>query len=281
MDTSIYIRQMEVIADIMMYEMLFSATGRSEKVMNILSEEWIVPKVRVDLSDRNLDADKYKINAEDLCIFVTSVFEGRIPMPALENIRKIQGNGAKIVLVAVFGNRSIDDCLLHMKDVTVAQGFIPVAAIQCVAQHSCFCDIEPDRPNINDVDQLRSFTGKIKDYLSRTNRFSDLAVPGHRPYVYNLEKIVKMLKISGTHPAADDKCIECGLCEKNCPAGAIPQDNYHISLDDCINCMRCVEKCPTHARACSKEELDTMYTALKSLGILNVHKPNILYLCDE
>lgn len=46
-----------------------------------------------------------------------------------------------------------------------------------------------------------------------------------------------------------DKCINCGVCEKACRAGAITIADGKISVDDakCNFCGRCVKSCPTEA----------------------------------
>ena len=51
-------------------------------------------------------------------------------------------------------------------------------------------------------------------------------------------------------------CVQCGVCEKACPEGAIHHegDAYVIHRDECTNCGICVEACPsgvifTHAEA--------------------------------
>ncbi|MDR0518897.1 MAG: 4Fe-4S binding protein [Clostridiales Family XIII bacterium] len=47
----------------------------------------------------------------------------------------------------------------------------------------------------------------------------------------------------------DDRfCILCGICAKNCPEGAIVQEEY-ITVDHskCVGCGTCLEKCPKNA----------------------------------
>lgn len=45
---------------------------------------------------------------------------------------------------------------------------------------------------------------------------------------------------------SEEICKGCGLCEKECPAGAIVSKEKSLDNERCIRCMRCAAKCPGH-----------------------------------
>ncbi|NLB10319.1 MAG: 4Fe-4S binding protein [Clostridiaceae bacterium] len=47
----------------------------------------------------------------------------------------------------------------------------------------------------------------------------------------------------------DDTCISCGICEGECPEGAISAGDeiYEIDASLCTDCENCVEVCPTES----------------------------------
>lgn len=55
-------------------------------------------------------------------------------------------------------------------------------------------------------------------------------------------------RFSWMKPVIDaDKCVNCGLCGRNCKAACIDTKNHTIDYTRCVSCMDCLEKCHTHA----------------------------------
>lgn len=46
-----------------------------------------------------------------------------------------------------------------------------------------------------------------------------------------------------------DKCVDCGICVKKCPANAITLNPLKIDRDKCIGCAICIGECPVRAFA--------------------------------
>ena len=50
------------------------------------------------------------------------------------------------------------------------------------------------------------------------------------------------------HKIDPAKCIACGSCQQECPAGAIKEgDVYSIDPDVCLDCGACADVCPQEA----------------------------------
>lgn len=47
---------------------------------------------------------------------------------------------------------------------------------------------------------------------------------------------------------ANERCVGCGLCERNCPASTITLENGKPTWGEkCFQCMRCINECPQEA----------------------------------
>lgn len=56
----------------------------------------------------------------------------------------------------------------------------------------------------------------------------------------------------------DTKCINCKICENECPTNNIAMDNKDITFyNKCIGCEKCIHRCPTNAILYKKKSFET------------------------
>ena len=145
------------------YNVYFSPTGGTKKVADVVAKGIANDFVDIDLCK---DIEKISLNKSDVCIVSVPSFGGRVPDVAVERIKKISANGAKAVLVCVYGNREWEDTLTELQDVLESVGFVCVSAISAVAEHSIFRQYATGRPDADDVTELKQFAQKINKNLT-------------------------------------------------------------------------------------------------------------------
>ena len=250
----------------MNYNIYFSPTGGTKKVADIL-----VSNLAGEFCDFDIcrDIENMTMQAEDVCLVSVPSFAGRVPAVAVERLKKISGNGAKAILNCVYGNREWDDTLTELQDTLESCGFVCVAAVAVVAEHSIFRQFAAGRPDKDDARELADFARKISAKLD-SGVFSKLELAGsHGTY--------KELVDIPFKPEANDSCDKCGICAAGCPVGAIDKsDPRKTDKDRCISCMRCRDICPKHAR--DLEPAFMQAAAEKMAPKLGGHKENYLFL---
>ena len=248
------------------YNCYFSPTGGTKKAADAVASGWGAEFIPVDLLR---GVPEITWTADDVCLMAVPSYGGRIPAPVAETLSHMDGNGARAVLIAVFGNRAIDDTLLELSDVLKASGFRCAAAMEAVAQHSLIRGFGAGRPDEDDQAELRRFAVQIRDALENGTASDDVKVPGNRPYREYHGVPMK--------PATACACIQCGICARECPVGASPLDICRRTDNKkCISCMHCVSVCPKHARRVPR--LMKLVAAQKMKSSCSDRKPNQLYL---
>lgn len=145
------------------YEITFSPTGGTKKIADFLAAELRREIKCIDLSNSNEDFHQFSLTNEDTVIVAVPSYSGRVPSTAAERIAKIQGNGAKAILVCVYGNRAYEDTLVELQDIVQQAGFTVISAIAAVAEHSIAHRYAKNRPDKDDYEHLRAFAEQIED----------------------------------------------------------------------------------------------------------------------
>lgn len=239
-------------------QIVFSPTGGTQRVVDIITSEWESSINKIDLTNAEFDYAAISLGKDDVAVIAVPSYGGRVPALAAQRIAKIHGNQSRCIIVCVYGNRAYEDTLIELKDIVQQSGFKVIAAISAIAEHSIMHQYATGRPDEQDVKELHSFKKRIFEKINDddTQEESLFQVPGNHPY--------KKAGGAGLAPKADKKCINCGICAKNCPAQAISTENIKISdKKKCISCMRCVSQCPQSARKVNGAMVSVAALAIK------------------
>lgn len=101
--------------------------------------------------------------------------------------------------------------------------------------------------------KITDFAGRIDDLSAGTIEETDASLP-KKKFIYRvLTPITRWLftlfeSIFIGKFRADEKCIDCGLCEEICPADNIVVNSGKVEFNDnCYDCLRCLHQCPVEA----------------------------------
>lgn len=247
----------------------FSPTHTSAKIARAVGDG--IGMGRRMETDLTLDesADPIEIT-NALTVIAAPVYGGRVAPVALKRLKRLKGNNAPAILIAVYGNRDYEDALIELRDTAVELGFTPLSAGAFIGEHSYSTTNMPiaaGRPDASDLQiafqfgqdslnkliektavtspelqaacKLKSLGGKLSILLS------SFFIKGTSPY-----KIVQAGKPAC--PVCTEACFVCGECVEVCPTHAISisKDGSQIetNINRCIKCCACVKECPNEAR---------------------------------
>ena len=237
----------------------FSATDTTKKTVLTIADEAArllgAEREDYDFTLPGMRENGFAAGKDDLVIFGTPVYAGRVPNVLLKYLATIQGNGALAVPVVLFGNRNFDDGLIELRDILENTGFHTVAAAAFVGEHSFSKTLAAGRPDADDMKEALAFAGKIAEKvkgLPEGEAPAPVEVEGvphpYRGYYQPRDRKGVSIDIRKVKSLVSDACDDCKICADVCPMGSISHENVREYTGICIKCGACIKKCPKQAR---------------------------------
>jgi ferredoxin len=202
------------------------------------------------------------------CLWVGTPVYAQHPVPPvlslLDHLPEASEERAAVPFVT-FGAVSSGVALPEMADRLGHKRYSTVAAAKVVAEHSSMWQSDSPlgtgRPAESDLAEVRRLADTV---LHKLDSEAWQALPrGQLDYQpeWLKEQAAEMSieRLKGFHPgyALDEaSCTQCGICEQECPAGAIRLDPYPRRDDSCFLCNNCARLCPEDAMSIDTAPLE-------------------------
>ena len=146
----------------------FSATKTTQKNLRAIAEGIGLPVKEYDFTlPQNRSAD-ITFGPDELVLAGAPVYGGVMPLLEREYLEQhVSGQNTPCVVVAVYGNRAYDDCLVEMEDLMTERGFAVIAAAACIGEHSLTSEIATGRPDESDLAKAKAFGKQLAEKLQQ------------------------------------------------------------------------------------------------------------------
>lgn len=234
----------------------FSPAGGTKTVAELVMKE--LEAQPIDMTGSILPSF---FGSDEMVVFLVPVYGGRIPKPVYNRMKLIHGDNTPTVVIAVYGNRGVDDALLEMKELAKECGFNVFAAAEMIAPHSLDNSFGAGRPDASDKTKLSEFLKKVTE----TTNYKEISVPGNKKYKPYVGVPVRPVVIR-------KNCMGCGICSETCPTDAIyivqgkTSDISRTELLKCISCMHCISVCASDARRVPLAEKAAVHAMLSKVA---------------
>ncbi|MDR0423967.1 MAG: EFR1 family ferrodoxin [Clostridiales Family XIII bacterium] len=262
MELKIYLVEPEVKFMLLLknvWSVFFSATGTTEKIAteigSVVAEKLNIAHKRFSFTLPSAREKILSFSSDDLVVFATPVYAGRVPNVLLKYLGTVVGNGAMAVPVCLYGNRNYDDALIELRDILVKGGFHAIAAGAFIGEHSFSTTLAKGRPDQKDMEIARDFAGQIAAKVkggADLSSISPIHVEGvpypYRGYYQPRDRKGASIDIRKVKPLTSDACNNCMICAELCPMGSISHEDVREFTNICIKCCSCIKNCPVNAR---------------------------------
>lgn len=140
---------------------IFSPCGGTRNVIDALTQKIGRPVRSHDITLPDMRAKGLEFGMDDFVFFGFPVYGGRMPRNIKKLFEGIKGKNTPCALVVVYGNRAFDGAMRDLQDAAVSAGFMPVAGVAAIAEHSIAPMIATSRPDRTDRASLEEWGKKL------------------------------------------------------------------------------------------------------------------------
>ena len=184
------------------YNVYFSPTKATQKiayeVADAIAADRDLTSIAINLTKPKSRPVRAGGQENDVFLFASPVYSGRVPAVLMDCIDQFGGDGAKAVVVGVYGNRHYDDALLEAADLLAERGFKVIAAGAFIGEHSLTARVGTGRPDDADIAVAQRFGARdyadMRRYVANALRLLNLCEP--------VRAMVEDGRLSGGHARA-------------------------------------------------------------------------------
>ena len=218
----------------------FSGTGNSKYVAECLEDELVI-----NIADANKAGNyEYSVNEDGKVGFVFPVYYSGLPKPVLDFVRNLKLVGEADYIYAVLthgggpgGAGTMLEKQLKKKGLSLQACF----DVKMPSNYIMFGDLIPDEEIEERLKNAPALIAPVKEAIDKKEH----KLPDWSKMDRFLTSCMMFLcdkNMSAKKFYADEGCIGCGKCARNCPAGIIEMvDGKPMWTDNkCVRCMSCL-----------------------------------------
>ena len=249
----------------MLYAMYFSPNGTTLKTLKNIVSGMGQEAIYIDMTNPENRKKEYNFSKEDTVLYGT-ITAAMLFATNKEIFSRLNGNGARFIGVAMYGNGYYGVALKQLRDRATKRGFKVVAVAAFIGRHAQG-GTASGRPDEKDIEKQISFGKSVAGITTELHKKIPVGwatSPLYNTIVcarlfmqgqdYTLPAFLKTKEANG--------CVGCGTCERNCPVGAIKMTSAAegkkpvFDSKKCIACYRCIGNCPEKAITCTSKVMN-------------------------
>ncbi|MDD1779098.1 MAG: EFR1 family ferrodoxin [Candidatus Helarchaeota archaeon] len=235
----------------------FSQTGGTEKIAKAIQQGVLESGNSCDLVKIKAAASK-NLKNYDLIGFGCPTFYYREPINVRTFIRQLREEQNKHCFIFCAHGSSKGNTFYYLKEELNKKGLVVIGAFDSYSESSLQFYPKPmhtdKHPDSIEIEGAQKFGSEICELSLRINRGELNLVPAielvENTWWARDSKLMTLEVLRKTTPELKinwEKCINCLVCQENCPVDAIDIANKQIQKEGCIFCWFCEKSCPEAA----------------------------------